>query len=64
MKVRNKSENTRYANHLDIAIDQIAQAIDSITYTAYPEINQKLIEKLEETLDTLTEATHACIFKP
>lgn len=64
MKIRTGKENAHYINYLDTAIDQISQAIDSITYTVYPEVNQRLIAKLEEAVCTLEEASHACVFKP
>lgn len=64
MKVRTKSENSRYVDFIEEAIDRVGQAIDSITYTAYPEVNQRLIAKLEEAMYTLEEAAEACVFKP
>lgn len=64
MKVRTKTENSRYVDFLEEAIDRIEQATDSITYTAYPEINRRLIAKLEEAMCTLEEAMEACTFKP
>ena len=64
MKVRTASDNVRYVNYLEEAIDRVQQAIDSITYTAYPKVNQKTISKLEEALYTLEEAAEARLFKP
>lgn len=64
MKVRTKSENSRYVDFLEGAIDRVSQAADSITYSAYPEINRRLIAKLEEAMCTLEEAAEACVFKP
>jgi hypothetical protein len=57
-------ENSQYIEALDDAVADIGQAIDSITYTAHPEINKRLIEKLEEALETINEAKRAGIFKP
>ena len=64
MKIRTKTETKHYRSLLEEAIDRIEQATDSITYTAYPEVNQRLIAKLEEAICTLEEAAAACVFKP
>ena len=64
MKVRNKSENINYIDYLETAIDQLEQAIDSITYTSYPEINQRLTAKLKEVINILDACSGAVIFKP
>ena len=64
MKVRNKTENVRYVDYLDTAIDQIQQAIDSITYSAYPNLNRRTVEKLEEIIHDLEVAANTCLFKP
>ena len=64
MKVRNKNENVEYLNHLEIAIDLVQQAIDCITYSAYPEMNRRTIAKLESIINALDTATAAPIFKP
>ena len=64
MKVRNKNENVRYVDYLDTAIDQIQQAIDSITYSAYPTLNRRTVEKLEEVIHDLEVAANTCLFKP
>ena len=64
MKIRNKNENYRYADYLESAIDKAQQAIDNITYTCYPEINQRTIAKLREAICMMDEALDTCIFKP
>jgi hypothetical protein len=64
MKVRNRNENLNYIKHLKAAIDQIEQAVDSVTYVVYPELNQRLIAKLNEAADLLEACAHAGIFKP
>lgn len=64
MKVRNKSENIRYRNHVESAIDEIQQAIDTITYSSYPEINKRIIEKLQNITELMENALDACICKP
>lgn len=64
MKVRNKNENVEYLHHLEIAIDQVQQAIDCITYSAYPELNRRTIAKLENIINALDTVTAAPIFKP
>ena len=64
MKVRNRNENENYRDYLEIAIDNVEQAIDSITYSAYPELNRRVIAKLKEAICALDEASEAPIFKP
>ena len=64
MKIRTTTDNRNYKSLLEAAIDRISQAADSITYPAYPEINQRLVAKLEEAMYTLEEAMEARIFKP
>ena len=64
MKVRTKTENRRYVDFLEEAIDRVGQAADCITYSSYPEINRRIIAKLEEAMCTLEEAMEACTFKP
>jgi hypothetical protein len=64
MKIRTTTDNRSYKNLLEDAVDKISQAADSVTYPAYPEINQRLIAKLEEAMYTLEEAMEARIFKP
>ena len=64
MKVRNKNENVRYVNHIDSAVDQVQQAIDSISYSSYPDLNKRTIAKLQEALDLLDRARATPIFKP
>ena len=64
MKVRNKNDNVRYINHIETAIDQANQAIDSITYSAYPELNQRTIAKLKAAIHSLEDALEAPLFKP
>ena len=64
MKIRNKNENNRYQKHIESAIDEIEQAIDSITYSCYPNINERTIEKLKNAIKIIDDAFDACIFKP
>lgn len=64
MKVRNKNENIRYRNHIESAIDEIEQAIDSITFSSYPDINKRTIEKLKNAIKIMDDAIDTCIFKP
>lgn len=64
MKIRNKNENHDYTKYLKSAIDEAEQAIDSITYTSYPEMNKRTIEKLKKAIDMMEDALEACIFKP
>ena len=64
MKIRNKNENAQYVNYLETAIDQLEQAIDSITYSAYPELNKRTIAKLRDVISVLDDTSAAPIFKP
>ena len=64
MRVRNKKENSDYVEYLETAIDLINQAIDSVSYQGYPEINQNLIAKLEEAKGLLETCSRAGVFKP
>ena len=64
MKIRNKTENYKYIERLEDAIDQIKQAIDNITYMAYPEINQRTAARLREAICIMDESLDKCIFKP
>jgi hypothetical protein len=64
MKIRNKNENVSYIEHLESAIDEIKQAIDSITYVSYPETNRRTIDKLKKAIIVLEDMINMCIFKP
>lgn len=64
MKIRNKNENQRFIEYLESAIDKAEQAIDSITYTFYPQTNKRTIEKLKKAIEILEEVQEAPIFKP
>ena len=64
MKIRNKKENTAYAEYLRTAIDQIEQAVDSVTYPTYPELNQGVITKLNDAIKLLDACTTAGILMP
>ena len=39
MKIRNKNDNHDYTEFLKLAISEAKQAVDTITYESYPEIN-------------------------
>ena len=64
MKIRNKKENTAYVEYLRTAIDQIGQAVDSVTYPTCPDLNQGVITKLNEAIKLLDACATAGIFKP
>lgn len=64
MKIRTKADNIRFTEHIESAIDKAQQGIDSITYTSYPEMNKRTIEKLKKAIDMMEDALEACIFKP
>ena len=64
MKVRNKNEKVAYLNYLAEATDSIKQAIDNITYLAYPDLNKRTAAKLAEAITILEAAAAIPIFKP
>lgn len=64
MKIRNKNENKQFIEHLNNAIYEIKQAIDSITYESFPDTNKRTIATLEKTIDILENVMKNCIFKP
>lgn len=64
MKIRNKNENCSYIKHLETAIDEVKQAIDSITYVSYPDTNKRTIEKLKKSISIMEDMLNMCIFKP
>lgn len=64
MKIRNKTENNYYIECLESAINEARQAVDSITYVSYPELNQRTIVKLRKAISIMNEAIDACVFKP
>lgn len=64
MKIRNKNENNQFIKHIKTAIDEMQQAIDSITYTSYPEINSRTIATLNKVVDILENVSKNWIYKP
>jgi hypothetical protein len=64
MKIRNRNEKVCYAGYLTEATGSIKQAIDNITYLAYPDLNKRTIAKLEEAIRILESAATTPIFKP
>jgi hypothetical protein len=64
MKVRNKKENVRYVNYIENAIAELEEAIDCITYAAYPELNKRTIAKIREVISSLDDVSAVPIFKP
>ncbi len=64
MRIRNKNENAQFTKHIKSAIDELEQAIDSITYISYPEVNQRTITTINKAIDILENVLKNCIFKP
>jgi hypothetical protein len=64
MKIRNKNENIQFIKHIENATDELRQAIDSITYISYPEVNQRTITTINKAIDILENVLRNCIFKP
>lgn len=48
--------NSRFMEYLESAIDKAEQAISNITYPSYPEINKKVIAKIEEAVALMEDA--------
>ncbi len=53
---RTKDENARYIDLMESAIDKAEQAIGSITYSSFPEINAELRKKIQNACCILEEA--------
>lgn len=64
MKIRNRNENYRYIEYLESAIDKAEQAIDTITYMSYPDMNKRTIAELRKAIDIMDKMLNTCIFKP
>lgn len=64
MKIRNKNDNHDYTEFLKSAISEAKQAVDTITYESYPEINQRTIARLRKAIHVMSEAIDTPIFKP
>lgn len=63
-KCCNMEENCRFAGYLASAIDYAEQAISSILYPDYPEINKETIAKIQTACDIMEEVLDSDIFKP
>ena len=63
-KCCNMEENCRFAEYLASAVDKAEQAISSILYPDYPEINKETIAKIQSAIDIMEDALDSDIFKP
>ena len=64
MKIRTQNENYKLIENLESAIGKIQEAIGSITYSSYPNLNKEAIIKLETAKDTMEEVLEMDIFRP
>lgn len=53
-----------FIDHLVSAVDQAEQAVNHITYPAYPNLNKDIIEKINNAINLLEDCIDADIFKP
>lgn len=56
--------NSRFMEYLESAIDKAEQAVSSISYSSYPEINKDVISKIEKAVDLMKDALDMEISKP
>lgn len=56
--------NNHFVEYLESAIDKAEQAVSSISYYSYPEINKEVIETIEKAIDFLEDALDMEIFRP
>lgn len=56
--------NNRFMEYLESAIDKAEQAIGSISYSSYPEINKEVIAKIEKAIALMEDALDMEISKP
>lgn len=56
--------NNRFTEYLESAIDKAEQAVSSISYSSYPEINKDVIAKIEKAIALMEDALDMEISKP
>lgn len=56
--------NNRFMEYLESAIDKAEQAVSSISYSSYPEINKEVIAKIEKAVALMEDALDMEISKP
>ena len=61
---RDMYDNSRFYEHLSIAIDNAEQAISNITYSSYPELNKEVIDKIKKVCEILEDIRVTDIKKP
>lgn len=54
----------RFVEYLESAIDKAEQAVSSIFYSSYPEINKEVIAKIEKAVALMEDALDMEISKP
>ena len=58
------TDTARFMEYLESAIDKANQAISSISYSSYPEINKDPIATLRQAITLMTDALDMEIHKP
>lgn len=54
---RSMLDNVNFCKYMDEAVDKSVQAISSITYESYPELNKVTIDKIKEAIKLLNSAS-------
>jgi hypothetical protein len=55
---------SRFYDYLESSIDKAELAINSISYSSYPEINKEVIAKIEKAITIMEEALEMEISEP
>lgn len=64
MKIRTYNENHSFMDNLESAIVKTQEAISSISYSSYPNINKETIINLEMAISIMEDMLEMDIFKP
>lgn len=64
MKIRTHDENYSLIENLESAIGKTQEAISSISYSSYPNLNRDAIIKLETAIMMMEDVLEMGIFKP
>ena len=64
MKICTHNENYELIGNLESAIGKTQEAIGSISYSSYPNLNREAIIKLETAIMMMNDVLEMSIFKP
>jgi len=62
--IRDTTENIRFFDLIETAIDKLEQAVSNISYPAFPHINKDVAEKIGKTIAILYDVLNSDIYKP